>query len=142
MRLRRVPVEQRHERVDPVAEELVDEAIVEVEPRRVHAPAAFGKDPRPGDREPERVQAELVHQADVVAVAMVEVARDIAVVAQAYLAGRRAETVPDTLAATVLLGRAFDLVRRGCRAPDEVGRKRATQLIRHVLPLEWRWTVR
>ena len=122
-RLRRVPVEERHVRRDAVAEQLVDQPVVEVEARCVDAPRARRDDARPGDREAERVEAELAHQRDVVAVAVVEVARDRAGVAVPHLAGRRAEAVPDALAAAVLVGRAFDLVRRGRRAPDEVGRE-------------------
>ena len=39
-RLRRVPVEERRERLDAVREQLVDEPVVEVEARLVHAAAA------------------------------------------------------------------------------------------------------
>ena len=140
--LRRVPVEERHVRVDAVAEQLVDEPVVEVETCCVDAAAALGQDARPRDREAERVEAELAHQRDVVAVAVVEVARDRAVVAVPDLAGRGAEAVPDALAAAVFVRRAFDLVRGGCRAPDEVGRERPRELTRHGLPLEWQGTVR
>ena len=58
-RLRRVPVEERRERLDPVREQLVDETVVEVEARRVHAAATLGKHARPRDREAERVEPEL-----------------------------------------------------------------------------------
>ncbi len=127
--LRRVPVEERHVRRDAVAEQLVDEAVVEVEALLVHRAAAVRQDARPRDREAERVDAELAHERDVVAVAVVEVARDLAVVAVSHFAGRRAEAIPDALAAAVLVGGAFDLVRRGCRAPDEVAGEAG--LLRH-----------
>ena len=58
-RLREVPVVQRHERLDAVREQVVDEPVVEVEARLVHAPAALGQDARPRDREAERAEAEL-----------------------------------------------------------------------------------
>ena len=119
-RLRRVPVEERRERLDPVREQLVDEPVVEVEARLVHPAAPLGKHARPRDREAERVEPELAHQRDVLAVAVVEVARDLAGVAVPHLAGRRAEAVPDALAAAVLVGRALDLVRGRGGAPDEV----------------------
>jgi hypothetical protein len=54
-------VEERHERLDPVREQLVDEPVVEVEPASLTAPRPSG-DARPGDREAERVEAELAHQ--------------------------------------------------------------------------------
>src|SRR5215475_10209822 len=91
----------------------------------VHGAPALWHDARPRDREAERVDAEILHQLHVVPVAVEEVARDVAVVAAAHLPRRRAEPVPDTLAATVLVGRALDLVRRRRGAPDEVGREGA-----------------
>jgi hypothetical protein len=42
-RLRKIPVVQRHERLDAGGEELVDEPVVEVETLRVRLPGAFGK---------------------------------------------------------------------------------------------------
>ena len=42
-RLRQVPVVQRDERLDAVREQLVDEAVVEVEAGLVHAAAAAGR---------------------------------------------------------------------------------------------------
>src|SRR4029077_1538093 len=94
-----------------------------------------GNDARPRDGEAECVEAELAHQRDVRGVAVVEVAGDVARVAVPDLAGRRGEPVPDTLAAPVLGGRAFDLVRRGGSAPEEAGRIRAGRLIVHLMPL-------
>ena len=120
--LRRVPVEQRRERRDAGGEQRIDEPVVEVEPRLVHATAAVGEDARPRDREAERVEPELAHQLDVVGVPVVEVARDRAGVAVANLAGCRAEAIPDALAAAVLGRCALDLVRGGRRAPDEAVR--------------------
>ena len=55
------------ERRDAVAEQLVDEPVVEVEALRVHRPAALRDDARPRDREAERVEPELAHERDVVA---------------------------------------------------------------------------
>ena len=87
-------MEERHVRGDPAAEQLVDEAVVEVEPRCVDGPAACRNDPRPRDREPKRVEAELAHQRDVLAVAVVEVAGDCSVVAVPHLARASRRTDP------------------------------------------------
>ena len=122
-RLRRVPVEERGERRDAAREQLVDESVVEVEAGRVHASAPFGENPRPRDREPERVEPELLHQRDVLGIAVVEVACNRPRVAVAHLAGGRAEAIPDALATPVLVRCAFDLVRRGRGTPDEAGRE-------------------
>ena len=138
-RLRRVPVEERHERLDPVPEQLVDEPVVEVEPGRVDAAAAVRQDARPRDREAERVEAELAHQADVVAVAVVEVAGDRAGLAVPHLARRGAERSqmlsprPSSVAAPSIW---YD-GRRG--APEEVGGERASlSWFGHRVPLGWR----
>ena len=135
-RLRRVPVEERRDGLDPVREQLVDEAVVEIEAGLVHAPAAAGNDARPRDGEAERVEAELAHERDVLGIAVVEVAGDVARVAVPHLAGRRGEPVPDTLAAPVLGGRAFDLVRRGRSAPEEAGRQDAGSIDCSSEPLD------
>src|SRR5580765_41220 len=118
--LRRIPVEERRERLDAVRKQLVHESIVEVESRRVDLPAPLRHDARPRDREAERVEPELSHQRDVVAVAVVEVARDLPGVAVADLSGRRAEPVPYAFASSVLVCRTLDLVRGGSGAPDEI----------------------
>src|SRR5581483_10883459 len=57
--LRRVPVEERAERRDAVVEQLVDEAVVEVEPLRIDGATSLRQDARPRDREAKRVDAEL-----------------------------------------------------------------------------------
>ena len=56
-RLREIPVIQGDAGGDSVREQLVDQPVVEVEPRFVHAAGAVGQHPRPGDREPERVES-------------------------------------------------------------------------------------
>src|SRR5207248_7074058 len=71
-------------------------------------------------REAKRVDAQLAHQRDVVRVAVVEVARDFSRVAVPDLSRRRAEAVPDALAAPILACCPLDLVRRRRGAPDEV----------------------
>ena len=100
-RTREIPVVERDERLDVVREQLVDHPVVEVETGLVHPAATLREDPRPRDREPERRRPELAHQRDVLAIAVVEVARDRAALAVADLAGRRAEAIPDALAAPV-----------------------------------------
>ena len=121
--LRQVPVVERREGADPGGEQVVDEAVVEVEAGGVDPAAALGQHPWPGDREAERVQPELAHQRDVLGIPVVEVARDRARVAVAHLALAGGEGVPDAHAAPVLLGRALDLVGGGRRPPQEVAGK-------------------
>ena len=72
----------------PFASSCVDEAVVVVEAGLVHRPAAVGEDPWPRDREAVRVEAELPHEAHVLRVAVVRVARNAAGVAVRDPAGR------------------------------------------------------
>ncbi len=120
-RLRQVPVVQREEGIDPVLEQRVDEPVVEVEPGRVHAATSFRQDARPRDGEAECVEAELLHQADVVGKAVVEVAGDRSGLAVPHLPRRGREPVPDALAAPVLGRGALDLVGGRSGTPEEVG---------------------
>ena len=139
-RLRQIPVVQGRERRHPLLEQLVDEPVVEVEPRLVHLAAPFREDARPRDREAEGVEPELAHQPDVVGEAVVEVARDRAALAVPHLPRRRTEPIPDALAAAVLVDGAFDLVRRGRGAPGEIGWKRG--LLGHAACLLTKWSGR
>src|SRR5205814_2023589 len=95
--LRRVPVKERRKRGDSGGEQVVDEPVVEVETRLIHLPATVRHDPRPRDREAERVEPELAHELDVAGIAVVEVAGNGARIAVSNLARRRAEAIPHAL---------------------------------------------
>ena len=123
-------MEEGRERLDLVREQLVDEAVVEIEAGLVDRAPTRRDDARPRDREAKRVEAELAHQRHVVGVPVVEVAGPLARVTVPDLPGGRAEPVPDALAAAVFVRGALDLVRGRGGAPDEIGRKRAV-LCRH-----------
>ena len=64
----------------PCSDQLVDEAVVEVESRRVGRPGRSGWIRGQRDREPVAADAEPLHQRDVLDVAVVVVARDLAAV--------------------------------------------------------------
>ena len=108
------------ERLDVGGEQLVDEAIVEVEPGLVRPPPSVGEDARPGDREAERVQPQLRDEPHVLVVAVVGVTRDRSTVAVDDLAGCRGEAIPDALASPVRVDGTLDLVRGHRGSPDEV----------------------
>ena len=131
--LREIPVIERDEGLDPAREELVDHPVVEVEAGRVHAATPVGHDPRPGDRESVRADSEVAHQLDVVAEAVVRVARDDARVAVDDRARQRGEAIPDALAAPVLGDRPLDLVGGARRSPDEPWREKPTVGVRECL---------
>src|SRR5512133_369937 len=100
-RLRRIPVEQRRERLDAGCEQLVDQEVVEVESCRIERPASLREDTGPGDGEAEGVESELPHEGDVLGPAVVEVAGDLSGIAAANVAGCHGEAIPDTLAPSV-----------------------------------------
>ncbi len=133
--LREIPVVERRERPDARGQQRVDEPVVEVEPALVDGAAPLRQHARPGDRETEGVEPELAHERHVVAVTVIEVARDLAGVAVPDLAGRRREPVPDALAASVRVRRALDLVRGGGGAPDEVAGEDRAGVGSHGSPL-------
>jgi hypothetical protein len=122
-RLRQVPVVERHEGLDAGSEQLVDEPVVEVEPGLVHPSASLRQHARPRDREAEGVEPEVVHQPNVVAIAVVRVAGDCSGITVLDRARYCGEAVPDALAATVLVDRALDLIRGERGAPGEARRE-------------------
>ena len=123
-RLRQIPVIQRRVGFDAVLQELIDQPVVEIEPLGIRRTAAFRKHPRPGDRKPVGLDAEIPDQADVFLVAMVMIVGAVGVAAILDLARRMRESVPDRTAAAVLIDGAFDLIGRRGGAPDKILRKR------------------
>ena len=122
--LRQVPVVQRRVGRDAVGEQLVDEPVVVVEAGAVDRAARVRDDPRPRDAEAVRPEAELLQERDVLGVAVVLVAGDVARGPVDDPARRVREPVPDRLALAVLLPGALDLVGGGGRPPHEAGRER------------------
>ncbi len=112
-----VPVIERRARLDAGFEQLVDEAVVEVEADGAYRSRSFRNHPRPGDREPIRIDAEFAHQANILLIAMDVIARDFAARAVGHIAFDVDEVVPDRPAAPV--GAAFDLIGRGRNPPRE-----------------------
>ena len=117
-RLRQVPVVERQPREDARAEQLVDEAAVEVESGRVHR-AVAGNDARPGGREAVRLEAEGGHQRDVLRHAVVVVDGAFRGVAAGDRVRHPGEGVPDGVLLAVLVGGALDLRGGGGGAPQE-----------------------
>ena len=110
LRLRHVPVIQRGKGYDARLKQSIDEAAVEVQPCLVDFARPIGQDARPGDREAVGLEADRLHQGDVVGPAVIVVAGDVAVGAVDDLAGRVGKAIPDGFALAVFLPGAFDLV--------------------------------
>src|SRR5262245_7836988 len=118
-RLRQLPVIQRGERRDPGSDQLVDQAVVEVETLRVWLTGPGREDARPGDGEPIRVRAEVLHQRDILLIAMIVVVCDVAGIAVLDVAWCVGIGVPDRGTLAIFIPRALDLVRGRAGAPKE-----------------------
>ena len=79
--LRKIPMIERDERLDVVLQQLIDDAIVKVDALLIGLALAVRHDARPRERDARGIQPEVGHQRDVVAIAMIEIARDIAGIA-------------------------------------------------------------
>ena len=118
-RLRKVPVEHRHPRGDPMLEHRVDQALVEGEALLVQRAMALGEDAGPCEGESVVADPQVAHEREILAVAVVVVARDIegvAVVDRPLPAG---VAVPHGLALSPLECGALDLGRGGGHSPGE-----------------------
>src|SRR5207249_4092415 len=110
----------------------VDEPVVEREPGLVHRAAPGRDDARPADREAIRVAAQVAEEGDVLAEAVVVIARDIARLAGRDRAGFAAERVPDRRPLAVRVVRTLDLVGGRRRAEEKTLRKAARERLRVV----------
>ena len=119
----KIPVKQRERGLDAVREQRIDQPVVEIETRRIDRAAAARQDATPRRAEAIRLQSELAHQSDIVGVAPVMVAGDVAGLAVADEARRVREALPDARSRAVGQRRALDLICRGRSAPEELGGK-------------------
>ena len=120
--LRKIPVVERHHRLDPVGEEGVDQVPVEVE-AGARRPAPGGLDPGPGDRETVRAEAEGRDELDVSLHAMTVVGRDAGVAPTTDPSRNTGELVPDRRAPAIPVDAPLDLSCGGGHAPQELGRE-------------------
>ena len=117
---RHVPVIQGERRLNPALEQRVDQPVVEAETARVDRSPPDRQNPAPGDTEAVGVEAEVVEQRHVVPEAVIMVAGDVPRFAVRGAARGVGEAMPDARPGAVGERRAFDLVGRGCRPPEEV----------------------
>ena len=123
-REREVPVEAGDPGLDPRREQLVDQPVVELEPLGVGGPRALGQHPGPAHAEAIGPEADLLHESDVLPVAVVVVAGHVARVAAPDRTLLADEHVPDGRALPVRVPAALDLVGGGGGAPGEAGGER------------------
>ncbi len=134
--LREIPVVEGQRGLDAVREQLVDQAAVEVQAHLDRRAPAGRLHPRPGDREAVRGQTQVRHHRHVVAVAVVVVDSDVAVLTTGRAARRMTERVPDRGRTAALPHRPLDLVGGGRGAPEE-GRGKAAVVRSGMEPLPW-----
>jgi hypothetical protein len=115
--LRQIPVVKGHEGIDAPGVQTGNETAIEVEPGLIDPPVAIGDDPRPGDREPVRSDAQLCQQVEILLPPVEVVASDVARVAETAQIG---EPIPDGVPFAVLVAAAFDLVGGGGDTPGEI----------------------
>ena len=116
-RRRQIPVEQGRQRLDALAQQLVDQARIKIHTGLIDPALALGQHPRPTDAEAVGVQSELAHQRDVVLEAMVVVAGHVSGVAVVGHSRRVGEPGPDARPGPVCQRRTLDLMRRRGSAP-------------------------
>ncbi|MFT3850606.1 MAG: hypothetical protein QM739_18605 [Propionivibrio sp.] len=117
--LRQIPVVQRDESLYSHFAQAAEQALVEVDAFPVGLPFLVHH-ARPGDRQAVGVEADFLHEIEVLGPAVVMVAGNRAGIAVGDLARRCAEAVPDRRQAAVLVDGAFDLKRRGRCTEDEI----------------------
>ena len=116
-----VPVIEGDHRFDAVFQKFVNQLVVKAQTGFVDFAVAVGDDPGPADREAVSLDAEFLHQGDVLAEAMVDIAGDIACVAVADMPGGIvAEVVPDARPFTVFIPGAFTLIGGAGDAPQKL----------------------
>ena len=124
-----VPVVERGHRGNAVGEQQVDQPVVEVQPGRVHGPAAAGLDPGPGQRKPVRVDPQLLHQSHVLGHPVVVVAGNGRALVLHDRPRLRGEDIPSGGAAAVFIECTLDLEGGGRHTQGEAGRKKGSQIL-------------
>jgi hypothetical protein len=113
-----------HQWLDVVFEQEIDQTVVEGEAAFLAYLITVGEEAWPGDGKAVGVNAELLEQLNVLLVAVVVVAGDVAVLTVANFAGCPREGVPNLRPTTIFVDRSLDLVRRGGDSPDKALRER------------------
>jgi hypothetical protein len=110
--IRQIPVEQRHERRNPLRKQIIYKFLIERDTSRVDrvVTSANGDDTTPGDGEAIGFCASKLEERNVFCSAVVGVAGNVAGAAVSDFAGDFAECVPDRGATAVGFRSAFDLV--------------------------------
>ena len=118
-RLGKIPVIEGAEGLNAGFQQCVDHAMIKIQTLRIGRARSIGKDSRPGDRKPEGLEAELLHEPNIFLVEMKEVVGNIAGGAIQGVTRSVRERVPDGEASASLMYSAFHLIGGCCRTPEE-----------------------
>ena len=110
---------------DAVDQELIDDAVVEVEPLGIRRTGSVRKYARPRNRKAISFDAELLYQANVLLVSVIVIVGAVRIAVVADVAGRVRERIPDRAPSPVFIDGAFDLIRGGGGTPHKAVRKSA-----------------
>ena len=120
--LRQIPVLQGREELNAGGLQFVHQLAVEIQALSIRRASAFWEHARPGHAEVVGVRADILHQRDIVLVAVVMVVRDITGVAILDLTGSMRVGVPDGRSFAVFVPGPLDLVGRRASAPVKIVR--------------------
>src|SRR5579884_3301240 len=121
--LRQIPVIQGDERLNVCCQQSINQAVIKVESGRIDLSSASGQDTRPSNGEAIGLQVELTHELDVLLKAVIVIAGYQTTFIIEDITRRCTEAVPDRFAASLFVGRPFDLIGGCCSSPGEVVRK-------------------
>lgn len=121
--LRQIPMVERYDRLDAALQQCVDDALVEVEAPVVDDAVGRWHDARHGDRKTVGVNAEILEQRQILAPTVIRVRCHITGIASQRGARGMAERVPNRGAATILVRRTLNLIRRRSRTKYKILRK-------------------
>src|SRR5438132_4184458 len=141
-RRRKIPMEQRNQRLDAGGAQCIDKTPVKVESFLIEAPLPFWKNATPRNTESIGGEAEVAHECDVGFVAVIVIAGNVAGVAVRDETRRVTESMPDARPRAIGERRSFDLIRSGRRTPEEGGREQIvlchTRAAERVFSSRWR----
>src|SRR2546426_796288 len=115
-----IPMVERDVRLDPALQQLVDKPRIEIDSLFVDSSGSLGIDAAPRDAESISVRSQLGHDRNIVLVAPVVVAGNVARLIEPGVARSVRETVPDAATGAITGRGAFDLVGRGAGSPKEI----------------------
>src|SRR5215469_11799660 len=118
-RRREIPVIERHERLNTLLQQRIDQPIIEIQASRIDGAAPLRHNTRPGNRKAIRFQSEPHHQVGIFLDPVVVVSGYLASVPFKHLAWRCREIIPDAAPPAILVDGTLDLIRGRSRTPEK-----------------------